>query len=394
MNNRGLAFLSTLTLVSSVAYGCGSEVVGSGATTSGGPGGAPSSSSEGGSASDGIVSSSAGFGGAGVGTSGEGGFFQVSSSASGSGGSAPGCTPKTGAILAVTKMYFGDTNFDDSANKVNGWKQYGFNVDGKVSTAMSVDLCQPMNNASPKNVYPDGDNGIDNSFGKNILPIFLGLSSNFSANANQQFTDGDYTMIFDLQALGPSADQAPLASKIYTGTPLLSPPKFDGSDCWPVAPEGLANPADIASAKPFFAMGTVAANHWDSGPTATTIPLQIDADGFKLHLDIHHARVSMNLDPDHQGAQMGQLGGVVDTAQLVAEMKKVAGAVDPSLCSGPTIDSIAAQLEQASDILADGTQDPTKTCDGISIGIGFKATALSLGGVGPATPPQPNPCAP
>ena len=65
--------------------------------------------------------------------------------------------------------------------------------------------------------------------------------------------------------------------------------------------------------------------------------------------DLHRARLSMDSTRSSVRAG-GQLGGVVDAAQLVAEMKKVAGVLSPS------------------------------------IGLGFKARALSLGGVGPGDP--------
>lgn len=84
-------------------------------------------------------------------------------------------------VLAIKKLYLGDTNRDGTANKVNGWKQYGYDIDGLASTATSTDLCKPRNNTSPKNVYPDGDKGIDNSFGKNILTIILGIASDAPA---------------------------------------------------------------------------------------------------------------------------------------------------------------------------------------------------------------------
>jgi hypothetical protein len=49
-------------------------------------------------------------------------------------------------------------------------------------------------------------------------------------------------------------------------------------------------------------------------------------------------------------------------------------------------------VAQAPDILADATQDPTKTCDAISIGIGFEAVAVQLGPVQPMSPPLPACC--
>jgi hypothetical protein len=202
--------------------------------------------------------------------------------------------------------------------------------------------------------------------------------------------------MFALEGLGAMANQAALVGKVYNGTPLGMPPKFDGSDLWPVAPEGLTNPADITSAKSVFPTSAVVANHWDSGPTGATVRLRINAGGAAdfLNIDLLGARVVMDLDPDHQGAQTGHLGGVIATTQLVAEMKRIAGSIDASLCSGATIDSLVTQIAQASDILLNGTQDPSKTCDGISIGIGFVASAVSLGGIGPVAPPPPQPCAP
>ena len=56
---------------------------------------------------------------------------------------------------------------------------------------------------------------------------------------------------------------------------------------------------------------------------------------------------------------------------------------------GATIDSIVSQLQQAPDILEDGTHEPARLCGGISIGIGFTATAVSLGDTGPASPMPP-----
>jgi hypothetical protein len=382
MKNRSLALSSAFALACAAGYGCGSSVETSGST---GSGGSSSGDTQG---STGVVATASGSGQSGAGGS-------VSSvGSSGVGGSVPGCVPKNGAVLAVTKFYYGDTNFDGTANKVNGWRQYGFNVDGKVSTDTSTDLCKPLNNASPKSVYPDGNNGIDNAFGKNVLPIFLGITSDFSGQANQAIAAGDYTLILDLEGLGATANQASLVSKIYTGAELGAPPKLDGNDCWPVAPEGLTNPADITSAKSIFPTSSVVMNHWDSGSTGATVQLQIRLTGFTMHLDIRQARVAMDLAPDHQSATTGQLGGVVETAQLLAEIQRMAGSFDPSLCSGPTIDSILAQVAQASDILNDGTQDPSKPCDGVSIGLGFQTRAVSFSGVALPSPSQTNPCVP
>ncbi len=75
-------------------------------------------------------------------------------------------------------------------------------------------------------------------------------------------------------------------------------------------------------------------------------------------------------------------------------IKRIAGSFEPTLCSGATIDSLLTQVSQASDILNDGTQDPSKACDGVSIGLGFQTQAASFRGTAPPSPTDPNPCPP
>lgn len=60
--------------------------------------------------------------------------------------------------------------------------------------------------------------------------------------------------------------------------------------------------------------------------------------------------------------------------------------------AGSAIENIFTQIAQTSDIMQDGTQDPTKTCDGISIGLGFEASVVQLGPMVPAVT-MPDPCA-
>ena len=122
------------------------------------------------------------------------------------------------------------------------------------------------------------------------------------------------------------------------------------------------------------------------------ISLVLNSAGFQMPFDIHHAIVTMAMAPDRSGAVDGMIAGVLDTEEHITVLQQIAGTFDPALCSGTTFDSLAAQIRQASDILSDGTQDPTQTCNGISIGIGFTATAVQLSGITPAPTPPPDPC--
>jgi len=95
----------------------------------------------------------------------------------------------------------------------------------------------------------------------------------------------------------------------------------------------------------------------------------------------------MRLDPTHTSATQSQISGVIDTEEFLATIADAVGAFDPSLCNGAILTAIQNQIRQASDIMVAGTQDATATCNAISVGIGFEASAVHLGGVGPSVVP-------
>jgi hypothetical protein len=307
---------------------------------------------------------------------------------------APAAKPTDGTAdvtFAVRKLYLGDINRDGTVDKTNGWKQFGFDLDGKISTASSTDLCKPRNNAAPKTVYPDGDDGIDNSFGKNILGIILGIQSDASVKVNEGLTKGAFTVMLSMEKLGAGNEYNPIVTRLYGGASLAAPPLFDGSDKWPVRQELLNNTTDISSAKVQFTTSYLVKNTWVSG-TKGNVDLELSISGFSLKLTIASAVITMDLDEGHKSATKGTIAGVIATDTLTSELKKVAGAFDPSLCTGATINSIVTQIEQASDILKDGSQDPSLPCDGISIGLGFDAATVQLGDIADPATPAADPC--
>src|SRR5262249_17910400 len=162
------------------------------------------------------------------------------------------------------KLFLGDTNPDGSPNVVNGWRQYGFNIDGVVSDPSSTGLCQPYAGALKDKVYQDGNAGIDNSFGENILPALLAINPHLSQQVSAGIQSGQFTLLFKLDGLGPSADYDPIATKLYEAAPLGGFAAFDGTDCWPVQPGFLSNPTDIESSIVAFPSATLASNVWSS----------------------------------------------------------------------------------------------------------------------------------
>lgn len=293
--------------------------------------------------------------------------------------------------FAISKLYLGDTRRDGTPDKANAWKEYGYDLDGKISTKDSTDLCQPASGAKKENVYPDGNDGIDNSFGHNILGIILGLAMDAPTRINDTIKQGKFTIMLDLEKLGTAADYNPILTRLYGGSDLMAAPKFDGSDKWPVIPELLNNPTDIKSAKVQFPMSYSTSNTWVSGSKGDVV-LSLSLQGTPVTLTIHNAVVSMQMDGSHKHATNGTVAGIISTDELTMTVKNAAG--NFGICGDNNlIESVLGQIKQASDIMVDGTQDSTKTCDGISIGIGFDAELVQLGGIGPAAKPPMDPCA-
>ena len=302
-----------------------------------------------------------------------------SSSSSSSSGQAL-CPTQDGPVLSVKELYFGEGNSGE-------WKQVGFNLDGKESTGTSKDVCTPNSGGSPQTAYPDGDNGIDNSFGKNLLPSILGLYKTWTTDINLGIDNGRFTALVKLLCLPPEGDVPQFTTQLFAGTTLPMPPKFDGTDKWPVEPGLLSDPLDPLSSTILFPNSSIKGMTFDAGTDGQfiiSVPVRTMTDSTSMKLTLYNAHITMTMSADRKSATGGMIGGVLNTEEFVAEINKVGYLLQ--LCGNPFFDNLVTQVRQASDILADGTQDPTKMCDGISMGLGFDMSPAELGDVGPANP--------
>jgi hypothetical protein len=283
-------------------------------------------------------------------------------------------------VFAVNQLYFGEGN--------NGeWKKFGFNLDGKISTAASTDLCALNDGAMASVPYPDGDNGIDNSFGKNLLPLILGLDSTWPTDVNNSIQQGFFTALLEIECMPPKGDASGLTTKLFAGTSLGMTPKWDGTDMWPVEPDLLNDPKDPQSSSLVFPQCSVTGTTFNASKNVTivlTIPVTFNGVSTSIKLTLYAAQLTMTLAADRKSATGGMIGGVLNTEEFVGEVKKIGYLLN--LCTDPLLANLETMVRQASDILTDATQDPTKTCDGISVGFGFDMKAAQIGTVGPAAP--------
>lgn len=361
-----------LVLTTAGALGCASQTDGP-TSGSGGNGGAGAQGGSGGAVSDGGAGGVGGAGGGGGGGAAAGGA---------GGGGMTSCTSADGPVLALSELRVGDTDPNGQPNP-QAWMQYGFDLDNQNSTSNGLGQhCQPFAGASPASLA-DGPNGLDNSWGKNVMPLISGLNSSFGADVNAQIDAGNSTLVFFFEQLA-GTDATGVRTMVWPGAPLGKPPTGVATDCWSIPSDTVNDPMNLFSALTTYPSADVTAGLWTSG-TPTALRLDIVTPGLGFQLPIEAARLQVQLDANLTGGSGGQLGGVVPVNALVEAFRDAVGAIDAQLCSSATFASIETQLRRAADSMADGTQNPNAVCDGVSIGLGFE---LTTAGVAQVVSPQ------
>ncbi|MBL8609285.1 MAG: hypothetical protein JNL38_18290 [Myxococcales bacterium] len=288
---------------------------------------------------------------------------------------APATDSKDVRVFAVQNLLFGDTDRTSGAASGEAWKKYGYNLDGKLSTSKSTDICTPAEGGS-KDAAVDGADGRDNSFGKNIVPIIQQLAGNdFGKSVNDSVQGGSFTVMFEVTGLkGEKQTNTGLSGQIFAGAKFDGIPENQGkkptftkADNWPVSGE-LLNGDTIESGSKvkitdaYIVNGTFVAK-------ADKITISLVLQGQALNISINKAIITMDVAGENAGN--GTIAGVIDANELITGLKSVAGSISKSLCEGTTFDNIAQQLRQFSDILSDGSNAAGQKCTGISVGLGF-----------------------
>lgn len=304
--------------------------------------------------------------------------------------SAPDAGPKCGAEcdgLAVKDFYAGDATRDYTVTST-AWKDYGDNLDGLTTTPASSDVCQRTPGA-PSSVQADGTGGIDNSFGSGFVPIVQSLTGNpdISFTGSTQIGKGKAsTSVFAIDGSGKGT----ATTRFFSGLPLGKSPAWSGADEWPIADESVTGQS-LLSPVVSFPKSTLDGTTFDSGPNASGPDgwVLVQVETVAVRIPIHKMRIHGTLKSG--SIDDGIISGIIKTDELIAETKRILGTANQAFCSGSVFDGIATQIKQLQDIRDDGTQDPGKPCNAISIGLGFSAQKVRLGAITP-TPTLNNPC--
>jgi hypothetical protein len=304
---------------------------------------------------------------------------------------APGPAPSAVSVQAIRVLLLGDTDPDGVTNP-DAWKKYGFDLDGWSSDAKFGAHCKAVGGAKKTDIRLDGEHGIDNSFGKNLTNGFLAaLWPNPTSALTMATAAGQGTTVLRIHGLALAGDQVGLTTELINVSgskdgqdQLIAPTETqwqDGSYVW--RPRGEQAGTDGGSTITLEG-GYVVGDLWVSGGPAT-FPIVVDVKGYPLTLSLHNARMMGRLSADRRSMTEGIIGGVLDTGEAITRLHSLQGRISDTFCTGSTI-GYSEPIRPASDILDDGTQDPTKDCNAISVGFGFVTAPASLGEPTPVVP--------
>jgi hypothetical protein len=329
---------------------------------------------------------------------------------------------------AIHTLYLGDTDRTGVTNSA-AWKAYGYNLDNLVTTKSSSDVCTLAAGAS-KTTQADGNGGIDNSFGENILPIVITTAgSDAASRINTSIQDGSFTIMtyvtgFDDTA-GSTASATGLTGLLLAGGSYANAhdggaPTWDTTTHWPIVPTIMngcsattgcgsgctyGSAAGACAVNPLTAATITFPQAYQAGGTfvngsPSSLSLNLSIGGQSLSINVHSALITFQ--PKAPGSITdGTIAGVLITDELVNALQSVAGNISTSLCSGSAFQSIAQQIDQASDIVIDTSSGAVSNssgvmCNGISIGLGFEGTEIAAptsSDIEAVAAASPNPCA-
>lgn len=273
--------------------------------------------------------------------------------------------------FALRELHLGEADRSGNKNK-DAWKDFGYNLDGQITVVndpKSADLAKVCNRAqgAPATVHNDGNQGIDNAFGKEILKLLDPFAPTPSKSISDAIAKGDFTILLKIKGLTDDANQTNtgLSGTLLVGGEFdtADPPKtptFTQADDWPFR----ASP-QVPITGAYINKGVFV-----NGAGGATVELALSISGQSLKLTINKAIITFKHQPPNDIVD-GTIAGVLSTEEFVNGISSVAGRFSPELCSGTTVEGIKDSIRQASDMLADGSQKSGVACTGISVGIGF-----------------------
>ena len=210
-------------------------------------------------------------------------------------------------------------------------------------------MCTPRGSGD-KSLHANGTGGIDNAFGSTLLPLLMFVDDHFGEENNARGP----LLYLDLVGLTDAASETGLSARLFPAS------AFDGG-----------------AISTRFGDAYVASGVWVSGASMDVLTIHLAIGNgdraIPFELVVHHPIVTF-AHSSPRGATNGTIAGVLFTDEVIAALHPVAERV---FCTEPELLARTNDmLEGSSDMLRDGTNAAGKSCDAISIGLGFDPEAI------------------
>lgn len=277
--------------------------------------------------------------------------------------------------FAVKRLYLGtQTHLGELNDKA--WREWGYDVDGVCTDAnasrQSIGTCKRVD-TSTADVLEDGERCRDNNFGARIMGLVSSFNPNVETSTTSSILNGSGTIGIVIDDVDDGVDDGFAPAMVYSldALPKSATPAWDGTDVRIVTADSVKN-LDIKQALVSFPKGYVRGNVWVSGE-GSSFSLPFGLGGTALVLPLQGGQFTVPLDAAHEKSPAPSIVvGAIALSDLEAAMKPVAASA--GLCPGnPLYDGLITKMLTFPDVVvgAPKLQDTTKTCDGLSVGLGF-----------------------
>lgn len=258
------------------------------------------------------------------------------------------------------------------------WQTLGYDLDGKITTKNSTDVCT----AAVRTNQVDGERGIDNAFGALLMPaLATSLQDQAPSIAmTNAIASGRFTLQIQVTQLDDTPTQTcnGIGAQIFASDryDVSAVPAFDETSDWPVMAESLVDPTDLTRvATAIFADGYVQTGTVVLGASGgVTVPIHLVLENGKaFDVLVHEALITFDHVTAREAAH-GVIAGVLDPT----EVARAAELSFPNPCCGTDCGQGWASIFASwCDIEADRTNTPGVSCDAISFAIGFHARRIT-----------------
>jgi len=310
--------------------------------------------------------------------------------------------------LAIRELRMGSRNPDGTAN-ANAWQDLGMDVDNTCTSSPTCDTKDPIVSCKPNGaaIPVDGNYCRDNTFGKlegqaSTIPEVGGKYGLNDEAFNCALCRGDYNFIIRISKYNGKDTDDHVRVDFYPSPGLMAPLPWDCSQptwrnhpCFTADSPWLISDDGVIAKTPGPDLSDAVLADPDAFVKNGYIVVQLPTDTV-LWFPGHRALATAFPLKFSKGVVAGRLKKssdgtwTIDDGTIAGRARKddvVLGFRLIGFCdSDPNYKLMQNFLSTGLDVLADGRTDPTTTCDGISIGIGFTASQSVAGNLAHVDP--------